>query len=251
MIHFWNGNKSPARQAYEYQLLELVLGHAGVNESIHNDTTDYPKAKDEGGIFERGADLLVTVAGNRKFADTAFIEVPIPLCKGVLGHRVAIIARSRQDEFAIKSPAELKQQRVGVPATWVDAELFRYNGYYVMERGSLPEVMQWVANGEIDYLTLGVNEAAEILSQFGELTSSLMIEPTKVLQYPFPVVFYVNPAQPKLAEQLAIGLQHIIGNGALERLFDDHFAQVLKSINLASRERIEMVNPLLPLQYQA
>ncbi|UPQ90249.1 substrate-binding periplasmic protein [Vibrio sinaloensis] len=251
MIHFWNGNKSAARQAYEHQLLALVLRYADIEQPIDNDLTDYPKARDEGLVFERGTDVLVTVAGNRKFADQAFIEVPIPLCKGLLGCRVAIIPRARQAEFANMSQQALKQQRVGVPATWVDAELFRHNQYHVVEKGSLSEMLEWIASGEVDYMTLGANEAAEILAQYPQQTASLMIEPTKVLTYPFPVVFYVSPSQQALADALTKGLREIMANGEFDALFNAHFGQVLKQVDLASRETIALENPLLPQHYQS
>ncbi|WP_391091681.1 hypothetical protein [Vibrio sp. NH-UV-68] len=250
MIHFWNGNKSAARQAYEHQLLELVLHHIGIDEQVHNDMTDYPNADDEGAVLDNGADLLVTVAGNRKFMGRDFIEVPTPLCKGLLGWRVPIIHHSRQGEFAHMSEDELKQQCVGVPNTWVDAELFRHNGYNVKEKGSLAEMLTWLAQGKVDFLTLGANEADEVLQQYDTHTASLMIEPTKALRYSFPVVFYVNSSQPQLAMQLEQGLKIIINNGCFDQLFIQHFAKVLKAVDMESRDSIALENPLLPMIYR-
>lgn len=250
MIHFWNGNKSHARQVYEHQLLELVVRQAGISLEIENDKTDYPLADDEGSVLERGADLLVTVAGNRKFASKAYIEIPIALCQGLLGLRVAIIRQPRQSEFELMTQETLKKQSVGVPDTWVDAELFRYNGYRVDERGSLEEMLQWLEEGAVDYLTLGVTEAADILALHQNGGHSLVIEETKLLRYPLPLVFYVSESQPELAEKLTQGLMTILDNGTFDALFKQHFGAALQSVGVESRHCIELINPFLPHHFE-
>ena len=68
IISFWNGNKSPARQAYELALLKMLLASTTLkNSTLVNDTTDYPKAEDEGNVLTQQTDILITVAGNKKF----------------------------------------------------------------------------------------------------------------------------------------------------------------------------------------
>ena len=100
MINFWNGNKSPARQAYELELLQTILNTQSLPANlITNDVTNYPNAEDEGDIFNQGADLLVTVAGNKKFDGKASIKLKQPLCRGLLGYRILIIRQQDKNKF--------------------------------------------------------------------------------------------------------------------------------------------------------
>ncbi len=248
MIKFWNGNKSPARQSYEHELLSLLLDLNGNKVKISNDKTDYPNAEDEGAVFEHGTDVLVTVAGNAKFEGKRFHEVKVPLCKGLLGWRVLIVANERLDEFKCLSLNELKQKRVGVPDTWVDAELFRANGFDVLEKGNLDEMLGWVKDGTVDFITLGANEAKDILDSAPELAKGLSIEPSITLYYPFPLVFYVNENRSDLASLLKTSL--LENSSAIDELFQQHYGHVIDEIGRSSRMRLTLENPLLPCGYQ-
>lgn len=249
MITFWNGNKSVARQEYEYQLFELLAADSKELEPIHNDLTDYPAAEDEGAVFDNGADALVTIAGNKKFAGKPLIEVKIPLCRGLLGWRLMVVARERIDEFRDLTLAQLKSKRVGVPATWVDAELFRANGFDVVERGSLDDMLGWIEQGEVDFMTLGVNEIHDTLADPNQQTRNLAIEPTLALYYPFPVVFYVNKNGAQLAERL--GQQWQEKQQMVAEHFFAHYGEAIAKADLAHRQVMTLTNPMLPEGYEA
>ncbi|MDF2155196.1 transporter substrate-binding domain-containing protein [Vibrio sp. CAU 1672] len=246
MIHFWNGNKSAIRQAFELKVLQLALEQSVHSGEIYNDQTDYPRAEDEGNIFNLGADVLVTVAGNKKFAKTPFLQLPQPLCKGLLGCRVLIVHRHRQHNFARLSEAQLKQMTVGIPATWADADLFRANQYPVLEQGSLEEMLIALQNGECDYMALGANEAEAILAQYASLAPDLIIEPSLLLYYPFPLVFYFHPQQQALLKALQSGLQQARASGQLDQLFEQVYGADLAGLALDQRRVFHLTNPILP-----
>lgn len=249
MIKFWNGNKSGARQNYEYQLLELLLEETHFAGQIDNDLTDYPRAEDEGEVLDKGADILVTVAGNRKFIDKSFIEIKHPLCFGLLGWRLAIVANHRLQEFQSISMQALKEKKVGVPATWVDAELFRANGFNVVERGSLDDMLEWVVDGSVDFITLGANEAHEILQQEPQRCVQLAIEPTLTIYYPFPLVFYINHQNMALANLISQQLAE--KKTQIMELFDRHYGDVVDQAQLHQRIKLTLDNPMLPDGYQS
>lgn len=249
MIKFWNGNKSPARQVYESSVLQLSLEKTGWGRGVVTDNTDYPCADDEGNILENGADILATIAGNKKFSGKRFLEVKAPICKGLMGRRLMIVKKSREVEFGALSLEQLKQMRVGVPNTWVDAELFRHNGFNVLERGSLGDMLGWLIDETVDFITLGATEAHDVIDQFPALKPHLAVESTMSIYYPFPVVFYISADNVKLAAAVEQGLNLASEDKSFDALFEANFGDILSSVALQQRTTFKLENPLLPSYY--
>ncbi len=249
-LRFWNGNKSAVRQKYELALLTELLkitNSVYSNMELIEDKTDYPNSEDESRIFEKHIDICVTVAGNPKFKADTFIPVYRPLMRGFLGHRLLIIRCSDADEFAsITNIKELKQKIIGVPATWADATLYRQNEFSVYEHGAIEDTIRALQRGQCDYIALGVNEIEDMFATHADDKSDLFIEQHLRLYYPFALVFYVHPEQPKLAAELKSGLQSMTRSPAEDQLFRQTFASIISKQNLLARQQICLNNPLLP-----
>ncbi|MEH6454103.1 MAG: hypothetical protein V7782_13805 [Psychromonas sp.] len=249
-INFWNGNKSSARQYFESELLQAVLT---TTENANNvcelniDNTDYPDAQDEGNIFANGTDILVTVAGNLKFIDKPKIMIEQPLCKGLLGYRLLLVNDKDRETFLnIQNGAELQSLSIGIPATWVDAELFRENQYKVVEKGIFDDLFTLLVNAEFDYCALGVNEIEKEFEERVKPVGDISIEPSLMLYYPFPLVFYVNPDNKALAERVHLGLADIFSNGIYENIFQKHYGDIVTRLNLKQRKVFTLDNAILP-----
>lgn len=250
-IKFWNGNKTTSRQNYEREILAAVLK---ATEKKHGkwqlieDTTDYPLAEDEASVFRlKNFDVFVTVAGNLKLANEQKIAIPLPLMKGLLGYRILIIRDTDREKFAgITSSAHLQQLRLGIPNTWADAELFRQNGYQVVEKGSFNELFTRLQNNEFDYVSFGANEVEGVFSERATLAENLTIEPSLLVYYPFPIIFYVNPNNTALAKRITEGLTRISQNGTLDKIFDSYYGETIAKLKLKKRTMIKLKNPILP-----
>ena len=248
-VNFWNGNKSPARQSYETALLQACLNQTedeyGVVD-VQVDNTDYPNADDEANIFNRHADILVTVAGNVKFSGKQKLVIPQPLTKGLLGYRLLLVRDESLTMFAqLKQIQQLQALSIGIPQTWADANLFRHNQFKVIERGSLDDLFLLLKNGTFDYVALGVNEIEDIFTHRVASIGGISIEPSLMLYYPFPLVFYVSPNKPSLAHRVEKGLNEIMANGQFEALFTAHHGDVVERLNLRNRDMFTLHNPLL------
>ncbi|PFG58608.1 hypothetical protein ATG66_1162 [Vibrio sp. ES.051] len=249
MVQFWNGNKSAIRQQFEWETLQLALQKKKPQININNDLTDYPHPEDEGQVFLKGTDILVTVAGNKKFAQGSYLMLPQPLCKGLLGCRVLVIHKNRLDEFSAILESQLQQLTIGIPATWADADLFRFNHYRVSEQGSLEERLLAVQNGECDYMALGANEAQDIVAQYAHLTPNLVVEPTILLYYPFPLVFYCHPNKADLLADIESGLTLASANKKLDGLFEQTYGPAVRAAKLHQRRVFHLTNPILPSEF--
>lgn len=247
-VHYWNGNKSSTRRLYEKQLLSLCLEEAGMqNAKIITDEGDYPDAEDEGNIFSQGCDVLVTVAGNQKFLGKPTTIIEIPLCRGILGHRLLIIPQKHAKRFAeLTSIQHLQQMTIGIPATWADADLFRQNGFKVSEKGSLENLHTRLLDDEFDYIALGANEVESIFESFDGSRSGLLIAPNILIYYPLPLVFYIHPDKNHLASLIETGLKAAMKNGKHKALFDAHHPNLITRLALQTRRTFHLSNPYLP-----
>ena len=93
-----------------------------------------------------------------------------------------------------------------------------------------------IKNGTFDYVALGVNEIEQIFQQQVVPLGGISIAPSLMLYYPFPLVFYVNPDKPSLAERVKKGLNRIITNGEFEVLFEHYHGDIVQRLNLRNRE---------------
>jgi ABC-type amino acid transport substrate-binding protein len=248
-MKFWNGNKSPARQRYELEVLQQVVQATRETHgeaSIEEDRTNYPLAEDESNVFKTGVDLFVTVKGNAKFNDREKIIVDEPIARGLLGKRLMVVREDQLDEFAsISEEDSLKAKTVGIPETWVDAELFRSNGYQVNEIGSFEDMFQRLANREFDYVSLGAMEIEDAFRKLAMPVGGLAIDYHLLISYPMPLVFYVHPDQPELAQRISEGIKTISQNGQLDALFNRHFGKMIEGLHLAPRRTFHLKNPAL------
>lgn len=252
VIHFWNGNKTPGRQVYEREVLDAALeatrkGYGNV--PVVEDRRDLPVVAEESAAFrEGGADVFGTVAGNPKLARERKLLVPLPLMKGLLGQRILIIRAADQEKFeAVRTLEDLRAFTNGVPDGWAETELFRANQLPVDAENRLETLFDRLVEGAFDYVTFGANEIEQIMSdQVIGRYPQLMREDTLLIYYPFPVVFYVTPDNPVLAQRLSQGMANITRHGGLDAIFERHFGDLRQRLRLDERHIITLENPLLP-----
>ncbi len=249
-INFWNGNKSNARQVYEYKVLETTLAateQAYGDWTLGNDCTDFPTIEGEASVFRsKGFDVFATVAGNPKLANERKIVINAPLMKGLLGYRLLIVREGNLPQFAeVSTASQMQKLALGIPFSWADAALFRFNGYRVVEGGTYDELFERLKSDEFDYVSLGANEVEEAFEARAFPVGGMSLEASILIYYPFPLLFYVNPDRPELAKRIEEGLDRIIKNGALDRLFEEQYGDLVARLRLKDRNMFRLENPNL------
>lgn len=253
-VDFWNGNRSATRQVYERKVLKAILeateeewGAWEIEESLE----EYPGNEESLVFTEKGHDLFVTIAGNQKFKDGDMIVIPHLLTKNLLGYRVPIIREEDAGLFnGISRPEDLQKLDHGIPETWSDATIFRRNGYNVVEEGSFDDIFDRLQNGRFDYSAYGANEVLGVFENRASKREGLIIDQNILLFYPFPLVFYVNPDLPEMAERIEQGMQSIIASGKLNAIFDEHYGNITEQLKLDSRRLFVLDNPLIPDEFR-
>ncbi len=253
-LDFWNGNRSAARQVYEREVLIAIL-EATEDEwgawEIEETLDEYPGDEESLVFKEKGHDLFVTIAGNQKFKDGDMIVIPHILTKNLLGYRIPIIRKKDAGLFAdISSPKQLQKLNHGIPETWSDATVFRHNGYNVVEEGNFDDIFDRLQDNLFDYSAYGANEVLGVYENRASKREGLIIDQNILLFYPFPLVFYINPDMPKMAERIEQGLQSIIDSGKLDAIFNKHYGKITEQLNLDKRRIFILDNPLIPDEFR-
>lgn len=248
-IDFWNGNKSQIRQRYEREILDAILKatqETHENYRIQESLIDYSGTQESRAFSEKNHHLLVTVAGNQKFKNDEKILISQPIAKNLLGYRIPIIRKKDAAIFDnLKDVSVLKKLVHGIPETWSDATVFRHNDYNVSEEGNFEDIFDRLHNKNFDYVTFGANEVETVFTERALKFESLMISKNMMFFYPFPLVFYVNPTMPDLANRIDEGLQRIINSGELDLIFYRYYPTIVEKLNLEKRTLFVLQNPLI------
>ncbi|MBK1877573.1 hypothetical protein [Pelagicoccus mobilis] len=250
-VRFWNGNKSSARQEYELIVLEKALAAADEQQDsweIETDCTDFPTIEGEASVFRKKRfDVFATVAGNPKFTNEDKRVLPIDLMNGLLGRRLLVIRSEDADDFSrITTEDQMRKRVAGIPFSWADAQLFRANNYAVNEGGSYDEIFLRLKDKQFDYVSLGANEIEDAFETRCVPLGGLQIAPKLSIQYPYPLLFYVNPRSEQIALAFKRGLELLIRDKALDRLFQAHYGKLIERLKLGQRKTFHLSNPLLP-----
>jgi hypothetical protein len=101
---------------------------------------------------------------------------------------------------------------------------------------------------EFDYIALGANEIESIFEQFNGEKKGLLLEPTILIYYSLPLVFYIHPHRQDLVSIIKSGLTTAIANGKHESLFEEHHPDLINRLALRTRTAFRLTNPYLPSQ---
>lgn len=170
----------------------------------------------------------------------------IPLFRGLLGMRVAIVTQQNRDIFKhVTQLSELKEFSAGQGKTWPDTQILKANGLEVLTTLKYPNLFPMLEGNRFDYFPRGVNEPWDEIATHQEL--NLTVDPYILLKYTAPLYFFVAKDNHTLANQLSNALQAMIADGTFSSMFfdDSQVQMVLAKANLAARTVIPLENPSL------
>ncbi len=175
------------------------------------------------------------------------LPIRIPVQKALLGYRVFLIRKEDKEKFAaIQTLDELKQLRAGMGTDWTDTKILQQNGLNVVTGSSYEGLFEMLIKGRFDYFPRGINEAPLEYEVRKEDFPDLFIEENVLLYYPYPVYFFVNKDNVRLADRVERGLNMMIEDGSFDELFLEHHREMIEQANLKNRRLFKIENPLLP-----
>ncbi|MBB5203059.1 hypothetical protein HNQ51_000352 [Inhella inkyongensis] len=196
--------------------------------------------------LEQGQSLSVQWSATTLDKERRLLPVRFPTRRGLLGFRLCLINRHRQQEFRrVRTLDELRRYSLGQGGTWVDTEILRSQGFRV-ETGHYEGLFKMLAAGRFDLFPRGINEVfAEQAARQAEWPD-LVVEDSLALHYPMPYYFFFNKRNAALAARVEEGLRLMLRDGSFEHHFWTHHGAALRQARLGERRLLRLQNPLLP-----
>ncbi|WP_342120291.1 substrate-binding periplasmic protein [Pseudoduganella sp. OTU4001] len=228
---------------YAFELLQLALAKAG---SAHRAEMAPVYRQQNRAIAELLANSgQIHVVGTMTSAEREeqMLPVRIPISKGLIGWRILLLREDKQDWLRdVRSVRELKGIRMALGQDWPDLAVLRAAGLAPDTVPSYSRLFGMLKAHRIDAVPRSINEIWSELAQH----PGLVADPYLVLHYPAADYFFVNRANPELAEDIRRGLEAALADGSFDRLLLAYYRPMLDKAALGKRRVIELPNPELP-----
>jgi hypothetical protein len=191
---------------------------------------------------------MVTIgwSGTSVQKEKDYRAVRIPLRKGILGYRVALIARDRQADLdKIRNLDDLRKASIGQGIGWGDVAIYEANGIKVHTAG-YENLFKMVAANRIDLFPRGISEVFPEYAARHAAIPNLAIEKNLLIYYPWPYYFFFNKSNKALAKRVETGLRKMMKDGSFDALFLKYNRASILKANLKNRRIIRIKNPTLP-----
>jgi len=234
---------------YEYRikLLELALSKTQEEgklklEAINEDVT---QARGLNMLSEATVDIAFL--GTNIEREKNYLPVKIDIMRGILGYRVFLILDKNIKLFEpIKNIVELSKLRAGFGQQWADYEILKANNLNLLGVANTDLLIPMLDAGRFEYYPRGINEAWEEVKDLDKAYPSVIVEKALGLYYPFPVYYFVNNRNKKLADRIERGLSIALKDGSFKALFLKYHAGLLALAELDKRILFKLNNPTLP-----
>jgi hypothetical protein len=229
------------RDPYGVALLKLAFAKAGVCHTLIYSEHSMKQARAVAELERDSGKLDIMITMTSPEREAALLGVPVPLTKGLLGWRIALVRKERLHQFAdVRDAVQLKKFVAGQGHDWPDTAILRGNGLPVEVSSTYEGMFKMLEAGRIDYFPRAVQQV------FAEHAAhpALALEPHIALRYPTDAYFFVNRRNTRLAADVRRGLESAVADGSFDGLFYSYFAAQIAAAGLEGRRIIDLPNPV-------
>lgn len=243
-------NYSSSKEYYEFGLLELALSKADGDHQMV--VVEPPEGANQQRLIsmlaDGSAEYDIIFTGIDRDRHERLLTVPIPLQRGLLGHRILIVNDESQDLFTqVETLEDLQQIEIGSGINWPDTEILESAGFNVA-KARYAGLFKMVDHNRIPAYARAVSEPyAEVAARSAEMPN-LRIDPHVMIVYPFDVFYFLNKQDRARYDILMQGLLRAYDDGSFMEYFETHpfVRNVFRQAFVDERLRFDIENPLLP-----
>jgi ABC-type amino acid transport substrate-binding protein len=229
------------RGAYPLLVLRTALEKAGTDVSLR----PYPVRASQERVMRLIESGALDVGWSMATADreARLGMVPFPVDRGLLGWRRLLTKQQALPRFAgVRDVSDLEGLRVAQGHDWPDLTILEANGLPTIRAVGYDSLFALLDRGRVDYLARAASEAER--ERVERASIDLAIAPDLVLHYRTALVFYVQKEDIVLRDQLSRGLQAMLADGSLDRLFVEAYGPDIAMLAAPGLQRIALHNPI-------
>ena len=242
----FSGGDDP-RIHFPLALLKLAMQKVGRSYTVRPSAPVMERGRAIRELAKGGSEVNVIWTSMGADVERQLRPIRIPLYRGLIGHRIFIIHRQRQPDFAsVNSLDDLKRFTAGQGIGWVDQKIMQSAGLKVIV-DTYDSMFKMVDRGLVDYFPRGANEAVAEVRARAASFPDLVVESHLMLVYKSDNIFYTSLANEELARLIEQGLLAAYADGSFMKLYHEHpyVQKVLDEARLERRLRLEIANPML------
>jgi len=188
-------------------------------------------------------------AGTDKQREQDYIPIRVPIFGNLLGYRVSLIHKDNLINFSrISTLDQLKKYTACQLKHWPDYKILKANGIVVHNSARFELMFKMLAKKRCDYFPRSIFEGYSEFRAAKEKYPNIAIVDNFVLQYDFPLYFFVNSKNQSLATKIEQGLIRLNEQGKLMQLQIAHLKKekLLSKFSKNKAHLIKLKNPYLP-----
>lgn len=253
MVYLYHPPESPldVRYDYHWNVLKAVLQttEKKYGPFIMKASLFMTEDRQVRELAKRENKLSVMIRETSIEFEKKFIPVRIPIDRNLIGYRVLLITKNNKDLFKnINTLEDLKKITMGQGTGWGDVGILKKAGFQVITQVYYDKIFEGLVKGEYQAFPRAATEILDEYERRKNKMPELMIEENILLYYPLPTYFWFSKTDQgkKLAARVQEGMEALVGNGTLEKLFQQYYKENIAGLKLKKRKVFKIPNPMLP-----
>lgn len=236
------------RYQYQHRLLQRVLEVTEVEFGEFNLQPLDKKVTQKRGLkfLENETIDLIYLAVNQDLLNR-FTAIKYPLQRGLLGYRLLLTTYGKKQLLQRESLDTIqKDWTLGFGAHWSDLAILKHNHFNVVTSVQYENLFKMLHYQRFDIFPRGLGEAYSEIEKYSPLYPDIAVAEGVAFYYPYPVYYFVNRKNKRLAKRLNKGLAILSQSGEFEQIFKQHFGPILSLGGVNERKVWLLENPALP-----
>ncbi len=245
-------SSTDSRYQYDWVVLRTALEKSSASFGsfdLKPSEQRMPQARVTAEALLPNSGINIFVRATSAILEQKFRPIRIPVDRGMLGYRVFLVRSADLPQFSkVKTLADLTKFKVGQGKGWADIPILSAAKFTVVEGNNYEGLFSMLQLGRFDIFSRSSDEAYHEYDERKSGQPDLAVEPTLLLYYPLPRYFFVrrDADGDQLAKRIEAGMEIMVKDGTLNKLFLEHKGAIIKRAELNKRTVFRIPNPELP-----
>jgi len=257
-LAYSNSLKVPNKQSEEDMIHQYIIDLLSISLNDVNspapkltiETVNFPQVTQQRNFHLLRRELVdLYWAGTNTQREKNYLPIRVPIFGGLLGHRVSLVHNDNLANFnRIATLEQLREYTACQLEHWPDYKILKANGLVVLSGARFDLMFKMLAKKRCDYFPRSVFEGYSEFRAAQKKYPNIAIADNFILQYDFPLYFFVHINNHRLASKLEKGLKRLNEQGQLKKFQIAHLKKekLISKFSKSKKQLIKLKNPYLP-----